>query len=395
MRVFQRQMQRYVWRALRLPTLHYLSVRRHGLPLSFYAQKWISSSSSPKFKQTEIAQNSEQLRTLATTALVIGAGAIIWAFVYSSSSLRNSPANPEIFAPFTIKSKEVASSSSSIFILEPFSARPSDEFSDAWKKGIWSVQVKQPQLQIGRSYTPLPPTHQAEIAGQLRLLIRREPHGEVSTYLHKLPVSANIELRGPKIEYEIPKDVDEILFLAGGTGIAPVLQTLYTFFECRKDVEFVPKLRILWASRRSEDSSGGTSDTPPLSRNLSRPWISLLGFGEVSHPKNRQVTEERLVSPIVKELNSFKERNRGHITIDYFVDEENSYITEETLRSYLAKSAIQSVSVRRRLILIAGPEGFITHHAGPKEWGGGKELQGPIGGTLGNINSDAWEIWKL
>lgn len=37
----------------------------------------------------------------------------------------------------------------------------------------------------------------------------------------------------------------------------------------------------------------------------------------------------------MKELNSFKERNGGHITIDYFTDEGNSYITEETLRSYL------------------------------------------------------------
>lgn len=273
--------------------------------------------------------------------------------------------------------------------------RPSDAFSDAWKKGIWSVQVKQPQLQIGRSYTPLPPSQQAEFAGELRLLIRREPHGEVSTYLHKLPISAKIELRGPQIEYEIPKDVDEILFLAGGTGIAPALQTIYTLFDCRKDADFVPKLRILWANRRSEDSFGGTSDNSPLSRNRLIPWTSLLGFGEVNQPKKRQVTEEVSISPIVKDLNSFKKRNGGHITIDYFVDEENSHITEETLRSYLTKSTAQSSSARKKLILIAGPEGFITHHAGPKEWGGGKELQGPIGGTLGNINLEGWEIWKL
>ena len=388
-------MQRYVRRAPRLLTLHYLSVRRHGLPLSFYEQIWISSSSSPKFKQAESAQNIERVRSLATAALVVGAGAIIWAFVFSGSSFRSSPSNPGMFALFTIISKETTSPNSSIFVLKPSSVRPSHEFSDAWKKGIWSVQVKQPQLQIARSYTPLPPTQQAEFSGELRFLIRREPHGEVSSYLHSLPVSANIELRGPQIEYEIPKDVDEIVFLAGGTGIAPALQTLYTLFECRKDADFVPKLRILWANRRREDSFGGTSDTPLLSRNLSRPWISLLGFGEASQPKMRQVSHKISISPIVKELNSFKERNGGHITIDYFVDEKNSYITEETLRSYLSKSAVQSSSARRRLVLISGPEGFITHHAGPKEWRGGKELQGPIGGILGNISSEGWEIWKL
>lgn len=387
-------MQRYVRRAPRLLTLHYLSVRRHGLPLSFYEQIWISSSSSPKFKQAESAQSLERVRTIAATALVVGAGAIIWAFVFSSSSFRSSPSNPGTFALFTIISKEITSPTSSIFVLKPSSVRSSSEFSDAWKKGIWSVQVKQPQLQIARSYTPLPPTQQAEFSEELRFLIRREPHGEVSSYLHSLPVSANIELRGPQIEYEIPKDVDEILFLAGGTGIAPALQTLYTLFECRKDADFVPKLRILWANRRREDSFGGTSDTPLLSRNLSRPWISLLGFGEANQPKKRQVSHEISISPIVKELNSIKERNGGHITIDYFIDEENSYITEEILRSYLSKSAVQSSSVRR-LVLISGPEGFIMHHAGPKEWRGGKELQGPIGGILGNISSEGWEIWKL
>lgn len=388
-------MQTHVRRAPRLPTLHYLSVRRHGLPMSFDAQKWISSSSILKLKRAESGQSLWGPRTLAATALVLGAGSVIWALIFSSSTARNSSSNPSLFAPFTIISKEVASCTSSIFVLEPSSLRSSDQFSDAWKKGIWSVQVKQPQLQIGRSYTPLPPTQKAELTGKLRFLIRQEPQGEVSTYIHKLPVGANIELRGPQIEYEIAKDVDEILFLAGGTGIAPALQTAYSLSECRKDADFVPKLRILWANRRSEDSFGGTSDTPPPSSNRSRYWPSLFGFLDVNQPGKRQVSQDISISPIVKELNSFKERNGCRLTIDYFVDEENSHITEETLRSYLSKSAVQSSFARRRLILIAGPEGFITHHAGPKEWGGGKELQGSIGGTLGNISPDGWEIWKL
>lgn len=390
--LFQRQMQRYVRRPHRLPTPQCLFIRRHGLPLSFYAQK---SSSTPKFKRAESAQSLGVSRTLAATALVFGTGVIIWAFVFSSSTTRNSPSNPGIFASFTIISKEAASSNSSIFVLRPSSLPSSDQFFDAWRKGILSVQVKQPQLQIGRSYSPLPPSPKAEFTGELRFLIRQEPQGEVSTYLHKLPVGAVIELRGPRIEYEIPKDVGEIIFLAGGTGVAPALQTIYNLFECRKDTDFVPKLRILWANRRSEDSFGGTSDTPPPSSNRSSQWPSLFGFRDVSQPEKRQVSPEISISPIVKELDSFKKRNGCHLTIDYFVDEENSHITEETLRSYLSKSAAESSSARRRLILISGPEGFVTHHAGPKEWGGGKELQGPIGGTLGNISPDGWEIWKL
>ena len=88
----------------------------------------------------------------------------------------------------------------------------------------------------------------------------------VSTYLYKLPISANIKLCGPQIGYKILKDVDEILFLEGGTGIAPALQMVYTFFECCKDAGFVLKLRVLWVNRRREDLFGGISETLLLSR---------------------------------------------------------------------------------------------------------------------------------
>lgn len=103
-----------------------------------------------------------------------------------------------------------------------------------------------------------------ERGGELRLLIKFEPGGEVSRWLFGLPVGSTVWFRGPRWEWEYPwygrasrpaesddrassdkgkttvegikgKDkeiVDRaIVFLAGGTGIAPALQVGASFFE--------------------------------------------------------------------------------------------------------------------------------------------------------------------
>ena len=328
---------------------------------------------------------------IGATATVLGA-VVLWNTTQLES--RESPLHPETFAPFMLVSREAASPTSSIITLEP--RLPGSLFkicSDAWKKGVWSVQVKQPQLQIARSYTPLPPNQAADESVHLRFHIRWEPQGEVSTYLHKLFVGATVDLRGPHIEYTVPDEVDEVLFIAGGTGIAPALQVAYNLFENREYPGSIPRLRILWANRRREDSFGGTSD------NNRRSWSNL--FCSTGRPIKSQEYPELSRSVLVQELEALKDRNKGNITVDYFCDEEDSYITQDVLKQYLVKPKISTARstktalVGKRLILISGPEGFVNYHAGPKTWAGGQGLQGSLGGTLKDLDTSDWVIWKL
>lgn len=329
--------------------------------------------------------------------------ALAFAATYVSLAMlekRNPPLNPETFTSFTLVEKETASSTSSIFHLEPtLPGECSETYSDAWKKGVWSVQMKQPQLQIARSYTPLPPLQAADESGRLRFLIRWEPQGEVSTYLHKLRLGATVELRGPHIEFKLPDDVEEVLFIAGGTGIAPALQVAYNLFENLQPTRSTPKLRILWANRRREDSLGGNSDTPSTSSSNSSHWSNFFysrgpSITSQGYPKLSQ-------SALVQELEALKERNKGNVFVDYFCDEEDSYITQKVLKQYLTKPRIstagttQKTSTVKRLILISGPEGFVNYHAGPKTWVGGQELQGSLGGILKLLDPSDWMIWKL
>ena len=316
--------------------------------------------------------------------------------------------NPRIWSPFILESREEISSTNAILNLLSLPKGLNTEIvSEAWNKGAWSVEVVQPELQVARSYTPLPPIEGAE-PEQVRLLVRQEPQGEVSTYLHKINRGTIVHLRGPRIEYEIPEDVDEILFLAGGTGIAPALQVAHSLFNHRtKLTEKGPELRILWANRRREDSINGLGAAsqqragPELTLSIQK--LADKGQGQSSAQPEKTDEEkppasQSLQTRLVEEVESLKARHGGKVIVDYFIDEEESYISESLLSTYLKgidQTTNQDGTPRRKIILVSGPEGFVNAFAGPKRWQGGREIQGPLGGILKKIDAPEWEIWKL
>ena len=309
---------------------------------------------------------------------------------YVKYSISEEPSlNPEGFTPFTLVAKEAVSSTSSVFTLSPRWATTNAQiYSQAYKDGIWSVQVKQPQLQIARSYTPLSPILNSgqNIDNDLRFLIRRNPQGEVSTYLHKLPVGAEIELRGPHLEHAIPDDVNEVVFLAGGTGIAPALQVVHHLIvRSSSPGSEWPRIRILWANRRREDALGlPMNDQQQRAENNSstaRPY--------------------RLTSLLARELTNLQQDYQGKLSLQYFNDDQKSFITEDFLAKCFSdstrqvKKCLEEELTGRKLILVSGPDGFVKYYAGPKVWQGGVEHSGPLGGILKRLDLSGWEVWKL
>ena len=316
----------------------------------------------------------------------------------TSANKSSTSLNPSTFTSFTLASKEPISSTSAVFTLrhdDPQTSQIIQEIRD--KACIWSVQAKQPQLQIARSYSPLPSSQkQEEPDGAIRLLIRREHNGEVSTYLHNLPFYSTLELRGPYVELEIPEAVTEILFLAGGTGIAPAMQVA-DIIARREDRA---RCQILWANRRREDCVGGDRRSV-LPGRLSG-WRSLFGLEEnVVTVSEDETTEKEDKGLIVRELEALKEKAMGKVDVAYFVDEESDFIKSghvlEHLRHSLRHNGSGKVSEDggQKLILVSGPDGFIEHWAGKKVWVGGHEAQGPLGGVLSRIDLKDWKVWKL
>lgn len=346
------------------------------------------------------------IKRRAGPLIIIGtsaAGGAAYRFFGVSKSSDES-LNPHTFTPYTLVDKQPVSSTSAIFTLRIANGVPdSQSVREVEKRSVWSVQIKQPQLQIARAYTPLPHTEgkKDENAPQdMRLLIRQETRGEVSTYLHHLPEQATIELRGPNAEFEMPRNVKEVIFLAGGTGIAPAMQVAQALGRRTGS-----KMHILWANRRREECVGGVSDdqgTPKPSSDRLGWWKSvLIGSSEtatlVGLSKDDTVERE---SPhnkglIVKELDALKERNTvatQGLRVQYYVDEEKTFIQAEDVVKRMASTSQEKGS---KLIIVSGPEGFIEHWAGRKLWQDGREVQGPLGGVLKGMDLGDWKVFKL
>lgn len=316
-------------------------------------------------------------------AVFVGGGL---AFAYAAYKRRHASIGEKAkasdgFATFTLADKEAVSSTCSIFTLKPLSSRISAGANITADGGIYSVQLKQPQLQIARSYTMLPPIP-GEPIDTLRLLIRKEEKGEVSGYLHTLAVGEDIQVRGPYKDYAFPANIRQVIFLAGGTGIAPALKTADALAP-KADVH------VLWASRKREDCVGGVSDTLVEQSIVSGVWKWLAGT-QVA----KETTSDR--NTIVLLLDLLKQQSHtgdGTLKIDYFVDEERTEIRAETIAKLLKSSSASDNA--EKIILVSGPEGFINYWAGPKVFVNGREEQGKLGGALSRMSLQDWQVVKL
>ncbi|KAL3479439.1 hypothetical protein BJX99DRAFT_222115 [Aspergillus californicus] len=336
--------------------------------------------------------------TLITVAAV-GVGAYC-RWTQDSGTSYSETLNPVRFTPYYLVSREPVSSTGSLFTLKP--PKPdghnTDVYEEAWKTGVWSVMFKQPQLQIGRDYTPLPPISADENNEEhLRFFIRKDPFGEVSRYLHGLKIGAPIEVRGPQIECEIPLDTQNILFVAGGTGIAPALQAGHTLLG-RTDKSHKPRIHIIWAIRQREDCKGGHSDiTAAVAAGSQRSWVSRLFKSSKPAASIASIATEveTGTSLVVRELEALKSQYPGQVTVEYFVDEENTFIGKSSILGFTNSITSPSGLPSRNVILVSGPEGFISYMAGPKLWAQGMELQGPLQGMIKEIGLQDWAVWKL
>jgi len=270
------------------------------------------------------------------------------------------------FTPFMIMEKEEVSTTSFIITVRPekVAGLVSDPYEQEWKRGTWSVEFKQPQLQIARSYTPLPPANPSSGSrfktGDLRFLIRKEEGGEVSNYLASLPVGGRVELRGPHAGIELPGHITDVLFLAGGTGIAPAMQVAHTLLQTSPSAS--ARVHIVWANRRREDCLASGS--------------------------------------IVRELQYLQMKYPDKLRVDYFVDEEGTAVDQKKLSALTknnspGKSGSVTTRIDSKLLFVSGPEGFVNFLAGPKKWENGKETQGELCGLLKRLGLRDWKVWKL
>ncbi|KAI1391448.1 uncharacterized protein F4822DRAFT_396773 [Hypoxylon trugodes] len=367
---------------------------------------------------------------------------------------KNSVINTKSFSPFTIISKEQVSPTAFVLSVRPEIGEgkkgSTRKLQEAWDHGLWSVEVKQPQLQIARHYTPLPPSDGNE--GDLRFLVRKVDGGEMSTYLSKLRVGENVYLRGPHLGFDITKrlgDAKDIVFVAGGTGIAPALQIARKVLDTKPAETTAaekPTVSILWANRLSVDALG--RETFQSSKTSGSWWSGKPS----SNPEAQKQTQEPSTPSLTHQIRTLQQNHPENFRISYFTDEEGTFIKEPDLRTAISppspatkrqpllpaawicpwhstaalerlpndndvarrsgdctcakdaktkKEVLPTSATGASLVCVSGADGFVAAYAGPKRWYRGGEMQGPVKGILGQIVKDEevkgvnWLVLKL
>ncbi|KAI1661231.1 hypothetical protein F4813DRAFT_221732 [Daldinia decipiens] len=321
--------------------------------------------------------------------------AVVLKSINSQDGAKNAPLNTTSFSPFTITAKEQVSPTAFVLSVRAERQKPGRDGEGAsllllrrsWDHGLWSVEIKQPQLQIARRYTPLPPLEEEreEAVGsgdgdgegeELRFLIRKVDGGEMSTYLSKLHVGEKIWLRGPHLGFDVARRLGDagrhIVFLAGGTGIAPALQVARRVLEDHGSGADIsgqkkgekPTVSILWANRYAADALGRQQQRHPQGSSTSSVrspstwfWHSTTQTPAPS-PTTDQHTFQTTAEPtLAHQIRELQLKHPGHFRISYFVDEERHFIEEQDLHLVLTdlSSSSSSSSSSSTPVLPASP----------------------------------------
>ncbi|PHH63422.1 hypothetical protein CDD81_6023 [Ophiocordyceps australis] len=393
---------------------------------------------------------SSQARSKAPLLLLV-ALVVTTGYYVSLPDRRPTTLNPQSFVPYTITEREVISPTSVLLTVapreldaEPLFLKPG---SALWRYPLWSVEFKQPEVQIARHYTPLPPLHH-DNPQQLRFYVRAVAGGEMSTYVTSRLLPGNsVFLRGPHPSFDLLARLPQsrpprLVFLAGGTGLVPGMQAAHAVLDARPDAS----VSILWAVRHCSEVHKSADSWPQaslFSRTLS--WLWYYSSNKTASPieLSQDIPHP---SPITRELLRLKARYGSRLDIRLAVDDQGSSFgpsdlynaifadasnpsstlhpaakscplhsqhMHESVSDLVAPAATQSTIANapascpcssdsgKNLFVVSGPEGFVARYTGPKIWRDGVLTQGPVGGVAAKLQrrypslASHWLVLKL
>ncbi|CCH59139.1 hypothetical protein TBLA_0B02970 [Henningerozyma blattae CBS 6284] len=111
-----------------------------------------------------------------------------------------------------------------------------------------AVRVKIEGKEYVRTYTPISPRHER---GFFDIIVKSYPDGTVSKYFAGLVPGQTVEFQGPvgKLNY-VPNSSKEIGFIAGGSGITPLLQLVNEIVTVPEDFT---KIKVIYLNETEND----------------------------------------------------------------------------------------------------------------------------------------------
>ncbi|KAJ7276118.1 hypothetical protein B0H12DRAFT_4137 [Mycena haematopus] len=236
---------------------------------------------------------------------------------------------------------------------------------------IWSVYIKDDDIQVERPYTPL---EGIDEYGRMYFWIKKYPKGEVGRWLHSKKVGDHVEFRGPLSTWAWNEDTwDEIVMISGGTGITPFYQLLYSSFSKGGDLK--TRFTLLHSSPTPSELPPPAILDPLRAYAKAHPEKFALHLFVDSRDGERPadltpLKVGRIHRPAIERCLGLKPTTWWR---NFFVQ--------------IPKKAPQKI-----LFLVCGPESMINAIAGPY---GRNFSQGPVGGILGELGYTSSEVRKL
>ncbi|KAI0033349.1 hypothetical protein K488DRAFT_47898 [Vararia minispora EC-137] len=322
---------------------------------------------------------SPKPRRIAAFTLTVFAGLTAAYFFWpdrhrGAPTIAHQPLSPTYFTPLTVIASEPCGPSLKLLTLHvPLECLPSTD-DPTFPLPIWSIYVKDDDIQVERPYTPL---EGIDADGNIKLWVKKYQHGEVGRWLHTKKPEDQIEVRGPLITLPTHgKDWEEVVLISGGTGFSPFYQLLHHSLLQDLSPDKQTRYTLIHCSR--------TQDELPPSQYL---------------------------QPLLEYAERYPERLRLHLFVDDFPEKPRYDLkrgkigTQEIQdciglppggrQSWLRLPWSPQGDFRRDgkiLVAVCGPEPMIAAVAGPY---GRNYSQGSVGGALAQLGFKLEEIYKL
>ncbi|KAJ7591334.1 ferredoxin reductase-like C-terminal NADP-linked domain-containing protein, partial [Mycena floridula] len=234
---------------------------------------------------------------------------------------------------------------------------------------IWSVFIKDDDIQVERPYTPLTGLED----GKLVFWIKRYSRGEVGRWLHSKEVGDQIELRGPLQTWLWTENTwDHVVMISGGTGITPFYQLFHSVISKGSPTRFT----LLHSSKTAAELPPSNIISPLVSFSQENPdkfSLQLFVDQPTETPPKLPLQVGRIGRTVLERCLDMKK------PLDWY---RNPFASESTVDRTDEKT----------LFLICGPEGMIAAIAGPY---GRNFSQGPVGGILQELGYSTKNVYKL
>ncbi|KAF8639908.1 hypothetical protein AX17_001159 [Amanita inopinata Kibby_2008] len=249
---------------------------------------------------------------------------------------------------------------------------------------IYSVFVKDSDIQVERPYTPL---ECADEEGNMRFWVKKYENGEVGRWLHARIPGEVVELRGPVTTWDWTwrNDAwDEVVMISGGTGITPFYQYLHSIFADPTKLKNSLQTRytLLHSSKTLADLPPPSILKPLVTFAAEHPDIFKLCLLVDSAPGGSAITTNIPLSPQIGRI------GKAEIENSLGLNRARQRWWDRLYRQGKEEQARK----KRILFLVCGPELMINAIAGPY---GRNFSQGLVGGVLGDMEYTSKEVWKL